>query len=155
MGLEIERKFLIHKNKWSRITKTQGVFLHQGYLLTDPEKTIRIRISDKLGYLTIKGIAIGAIRKEYEYAIPKNEAKELLDTFSVASLTKIRYDIEYYGKLWQVDEFQGDNTGLIVAEIELKNEKESFDVPDWIGEEITGSKKYYNSNLSLNPYMKW
>jgi CYTH domain-containing protein len=155
MGLEIERKFLVDKTKWDKVSKPKGQFLQQGYLLADPQKTIRIRLSDTQGYITIKGLTIGATRKEFEYKIPKDEAKELLDTFSIAGLAKVRYEIMHYDKLWQVDVFQEQNLGLIVAEIELKEESESFDIPDWIDKEVTGDIKYYNSNLSSNPYRNW
>lgn len=155
MGQEIERKFLIDKNKWQQVNKPAGLFYRQGYLLTDPNKTIRVRLTDQKAYLTIKGISVGATRSEYEYEIPVDEAKELLDNFSVSELSKIRYKITFANKLWEVDEFLGDNAGLIVAEIELTHEDEAFEIPDWITQEVTGEEKYYNSNLTLQPYKNW
>ena len=155
MGLEIERKFLVNKEKWNNVEKPMKNLFRQGYLSTDSNKTIRVRLTDSNGYITIKGSSVGATRKEFEYEIPKKEAEELLDNFSVSELKKIRYKILYKGKLWEVDEFLGDNNGLIVAEIELTSESENFELPDWIDREVTGEEKYYNSNLSVNPFKKW
>lgn len=155
MGVEIERKYLILQEKWDNLVKPEGLFFRQGYLLTDPNKTIRIRLTETTGYLTIKGLSVGASRPEFEYEIPKDEAKELLDKFSVAEIEKIRYKIPFGNKVWEIDEFLGDNLGLIVAEIELESEVEKFDLPNFIGEEVTGDEKYYNSSLSVNPFKSW
>ena len=155
MGIEIERKFLMNPEKWEQVEKPVGEFYRQGYLLTDPTKTIRVRQTSEQGFLTIKGISVGATRKEYEYEIPLEEAKELLDQFSVAELSKIRYKISIGNHVWEVDEFSGKNAGLIVAEIELTSEDEDFEIPDWIGREVTGAEKYYNSNLVTEPYETW
>jgi len=155
MGQEIERKYLVNKEKWESTEKGSGQFYRQGYLLTDPQKTIRVRISDKDSFITIKGISVGATRAEFEYPIPKKDAEELLDKFSVAGLTKTRYKINFKNKLWEVDEFLGDNAGLVVAEIELSGEDEYFELPDWVGKEVTAEDKYYNSNLSVTPYKNW
>ena len=155
MGIEIERKFLMNPEKWEHLEKPLGEFYRQGYLSTDPTKTIRVRQTSKQGFLTIKGISVGATRKEYEYEIPLEEAKELLDQFSVAELSKIRYKISIGNHVWEVDEFSGKNAGLIVAEIELTSEDEDFEIPDWIGREVTGAEKYYNSNLVTEPYENW
>ncbi|MCB0729061.1 MAG: CYTH domain-containing protein, partial [Ignavibacteriae bacterium] len=102
-----------------------------------------------------KGSNVGAIRPEYEYEIPSEDAEELIDKFAVSSITKIRYIIEYKNKKWEVDEFLGDNEGLIIAEIELKDENEEFELPEWIGKEVTDIEKYYNSRLSEVPFKKW
>ena len=155
MGREIERKYLVDNKLWASIGKPDGAEYRQGYLVTDPNKTIRIRLTPTKGFLTIKGLSVGASRPEFEYEIPSDEAKELLDNFSISELSKVRFCIEYKGKVWEVDEFQGDNDGLIVAEIELSSEDEPFDVPSWVGEEVTGQDKYYNSNLTILPYKKW
>ena len=155
MGIEIERKFLMNPEKWEHLEKPLGEFYRQGYLSTDPTKTIRVRQTSEQGFLTIKGISVGATRKEYEYEIPLEEAKELLDQFSVAELSKIRYKISIGNHVWEVDEFSGKNAGLIVAEIELTSEDEDFEIPDWIGREVTGVEKYYNSNLVTEPYENW
>jgi len=155
MGIEIERKYLLDIDRWNALPKPPGQYLRQGYLSTDPTKTIRVRVTDTNGWITIKGLSVGAARAEFEYGIPQQEATELLDMFAVAGLTKIRYKINYKGMLWEVDEFLADNLGLIVAEIELKDELQLFDIPDWISWEVTGEEKYYNSNLSIHPYNKW
>lgn len=155
MGLEIERKFLVNHVKWAATEKPKAEFYRQGYLLTDPNKTIRVRATDTKGFMTIKGKSEGATRAEFEYEIPKEEAIQLLDMFAVSDLTKYRYKTVFAKKLWEVDVFLGENEGLIVAEIELSSEDEIFDLPDWAAEEVTGEKKYYNSNLSTLPFKKW
>lgn len=155
MGIEIERKFLVKKENWNELEKPRGENFRQGYLLTDPKKTIRVRQTSDKGFLTIKGISVGATRAEYEYEIPFVEAQELLDQFAVSELSKIRYKISVDHHIWEVDVFLGENEGLIVAEIELKTEDESFKTPDWIAQEVTAEEKYFNSNLTLNPYKNW
>ncbi|GGI22233.1 CYTH domain-containing protein [Pedobacter mendelii] len=155
MGKEIERKFLLNHTKWHNINKTEGKHFRQGYILTEPTKTIRVRITNTQAWLTIKGISVGASRLEYEYEIPLHEASELLDNFSESALEKIRYEIMHQGKLWEVDVFLGENEGLIVAEIELSSEDEHFELPEWIAEEVTHEKKYYNSILTIHPFKNW
>ena len=155
MGLEIERKFLVHKEKWESLTKPKKDFYRQGYLFSDSNKTIRVRQTNDKGYITIKGSVIGLSRPEFEYEIPKADAEELLNQFSVSELIKVRYKILFKNKIWEVDEFLGDNLGLIVAEIELEQENEQFEMPDWIANEVTGIKKYYNSILAIFPFSKW
>lgn len=155
MGKEIERKYLVEKEKWEKVEKPKGVHYRQGYILNDPSKTVRIRLSDKGGFITIKGATKGRSRAEYEYEIPLKDAKELLDHFCEAELDKIRYRIKHKNHLWEVDEFLDDNEGLIIAEIELKNENEIFEIPEWINGEVTGEEKYYNANLVQNPYKNW
>ncbi|CAH0996396.1 Inorganic triphosphatase [Emticicia aquatica] len=155
MALEIERKYLVNHEKWEKSERTDGQFYRQGYLLTDPNKTIRVRVTDTKSFLTIKGLSVGATRPEFEYEIPKDDAKQLLDMFAIADLTKIRYKVLFENKVWEVDEFLGENEGLIVAEIELLNENEVFALPNWVDKEVTGEQKYYNSNLSSNPFKNW
>lgn len=155
MGLETERKFLVDKKKWSELAKPTGEMYRQGYLLADPVKTIRARMAEKSGFLTIKGKTEGASRAEYEYAIPLTDAKELIDRFSVSEVTKKRYKISVDHKVWDVDEFLGDNEGLILAEIELQNENEPFTRPAWVTTEVTTDKRYYNAYLSMHPYKTW
>lgn len=155
MGLEIERKFLVNQTKWQELVKPAGSILRQGYLLTDPNKTIRVRIKDEAGFLTIKGKTVGASRPEYEYQIPKQDAEELLNNFASAVISKVRYEIEVGGKTWEVDEFSGDNEGLLLAEIELESEADTFELPEWAAEEVTHEKRYYNSQLSLYPFKNW
>lgn len=155
MGVEIERKFLVDPKRWKHLDKPAGRFIRQGYILTDPQKTIRVRITGSDAFLTIKGITIGATRAEYEYAIPLKDAGELLDRFGEAILTKTRYDILHEGKTWEADEFHGENEGLLIAEIELESASEQITTPDWVTQEVTGDEKYYNSNLALHPYKQW
>ena len=155
MPIEIERKFLVHQEKWEALEKPLGNHFRQGYLLTDPQKTIRVRETSEKGFITIKGISVGASRAEYEYEIPKLEAKELLDQFAISELSKVRYEIPFENRVWEIDVFFGDNEGLIVAEIELTSENEKFNLPDWIADEVTEDDRYYNSNLTLNPFKNW
>jgi len=155
MGIEIERKFLVIKEKWNQVDKGPGKLLRQGYILSDPEKTIRVRLTDTDGYLTIKGISHGATRQEFEYFIPQEEAVELLNNFSANEVSKVRYKVQVFGKTWEVDEFIGANEGLIIAEIELFSEHESFVSPTWVGKEVTSDIRYYNSNIAQTPYNCW
>jgi adenylate cyclase len=155
MAIEIERKFLIEKDLWYAVKKPQGVFIQQAYLLNEPGKVIRIRVTESSGYLTIKGPTVNATRSEYEFLIPKMEAIEILDQFTKFRIEKTRYEIEFDGKTWEVDEFWGDNEGLIIAEIELNSEEEQFSTPSWIGPEVTSDHRYYNSYLSEHPYSSW
>ncbi len=155
MGQEIERKFLVDKEKWQEIEKPQGEYYRQGYFSTDPHKTIRVRSTPQVGYLTIKGPSKGAVRLEYEYEIPKIDADELLDRFPLSVLSKIRYKVSYKGKIWEVDEYLEKNKGLVTAEIELEEATEKFHAPDWLKLEVTGQKEYYNANLTLHPYAEW
>jgi CYTH domain-containing protein len=155
MPLEIERKFLINKAIWEKLEKPQGYFMRQGYISTDPSKTIRVRLTDEKAFLTIKGQSVGAVRAEFEYEIPQSDAKQLLDNFAESELSKTRYKINFDAKTWEVDEFYGDNEGLIVAEIELDSEDESFEKPIWITDDVTDDKRYFNSNLTKNPYKNW
>ena len=155
MGQEIERKFLVNHHKWQQLEKPTGQVYRQGYLLLDPQKTIRIRLATAQAFLTIKGITVGTTRSEYEYEIPVDDAKELLDQFSVSELSKIRYKIIFENKTWEVDVFLGDNSGLIIAEIELQREDEVFAIPPWVDREVTEDEKYLNANLTIKPYKDW
>ncbi|NHA03928.1 CYTH domain-containing protein [Mucilaginibacter sp. HC2] len=155
MGIEIERKFLVDHEQWRQLSKPAGKHYRQGYILSDDIKTIRVRVTDEHGYITIKGKTKGISRLEYEYIIPVNEGVELLNNFATSELEKTRYCINYEGKIWEVDDFLGENQGLLVAEIELEDEAEKFKLPPWITVEVTGDKKYYNSALSLNPFKGW
>ena len=155
MPVEIERKFLVDATKWQEAEKGVPSFYRQGYILAAPEKTVRVRVTDRGGFITIKGASTGATRPEYEYAIPREEALELLDGFCSSDVSKWRYKVLVAGKVWEVDEFLGDNEGLIVAELELTSEEEGFETPGWIGAEVTGIEKYYNSSLSKTPFKQW
>lgn len=154
MAKEIERKFLLANDQWRGLAA--GVHYRQGYLHADHACTVRVRIAGADGYLTIKGATVGIGRNEYEYPIPMDEAKAMLDELCPQpQIEKIRYTIFQGGFTWEVDEFLGVNQGLIVAEIELKHEEETFPLPCWIGEEVTGKKQYYNSALCLFPFTCW
>ena len=154
MGIEIERKFKVVNTTYRQLAP--GVYYKQGYLQTNPECTIRVRIVDQNAYLTIKGLSNGASRAEYEYRIPLKDADEMIESLCRnPTIEKYRYHIEHKGFVWEVDEFIGDNEGLIIAEIELPSEDTNFPKPAFIGEEVTGHERYYNSNLALNPYKNW
>ncbi|MGE5383944.1 MAG: CYTH domain-containing protein [Omnitrophica WOR_2 bacterium] len=155
MSQEIERKFLV-TGEFKRFAFKQYHII-QGYLSTVPERTVRVRIKDSIGFLTIKGIASddGISRYEWEKEIPFNEAKELLVLCEPIVIDKTRYLIENGAHTFEVDEFHEDNEGLIIAEIELNSENESFNKPDWIGEEVSGDARYYNAALSKVPFKKW
>lgn len=155
MGLEIERKFLVDKAQWEAADKGEKFYYRQGYLMTEADKTIRVRVTDTEGYLTIKGKSTGATRLEFEYPIPRSEAMALLDNFSSSDITKWRFKVLVGGKIWEVDEFLGDNEGLIVAEIELTAEDEYFEKPVWVTQEVTHDTRYFNSALSILPFKKW
>ena len=153
MAIEIERKYLVKGDEWRKLAIP--VQYAQGYLLADDERTVRVRIAGNSGFLTIKGKSMGMSRKEFEYAISLEDAHELLLLSQTPVIEKKRSRIEWEGKIWEVDEFEGKNKGLIMAEIELKSEDETFILPPWIGEEVTGDFRYFNSYLSQNPYAEW
>ncbi|HEX9174456.1 MAG TPA: CYTH domain-containing protein [Telluria sp.] len=154
MGVEIERKFLVRGDGWRALG--QPVLLRQGYLNSDPERTVRVRIEGTQAMLTIKGKSVGATRGEWEYPIPLAEAAELLDGLCEAPLIeKFRRRIVVGAHTWEVDEFLGANAGLVVAEIELAAETESFVLPEWVGQEVTGDVRYYNSSLIRQPFSHW
>ncbi len=154
MGIEIERKFLLTGTAWRQLAA--GTAYRQGYLSAVKERTVRVRTIDEQGFLTIKGISVGATRSEYEYEIPPEDANAMLnDLCEKPIIEKNRYKIQYAGFTWEVDEFFGENDGLVVAEIELESEEQSFDKPEWVGEEVTGDVRYFNSNLIKEPYSKW
>jgi CYTH domain-containing protein len=154
MGVEIERKFLVINDEWKKKAKPFRVM--QGYLQTDKERTIRIRVVDDKGVITIKSENTGASRMEYEYVIPVIDALEILETLCFKPLIdKTRYIYEFRGFTWEIDEFHRENEGLIIAEIELKSENQKFEIPPWVGEEVTGNEKYYNSYLTKYPYQQW
>lgn len=154
MSVEIERKFLVYGEDWKALA--QGVLLRQGYLSSDPERVVRIRIEGDSAMLTIKGRSTGATRGEWEYPIPMEDAKTLLDDLCERPIIeKKRYRIPCEGNVWEVDEFFGENAGLVVAEIELESETQSFAKPGWIGDEVTHDSRYFNSNLLRKPYSSW
>lgn len=155
MPKEIERKFLVRKDLWYAVQKPAGSTIRQGYLVSEAAKTVRIRVTDTCAFLTIKGPAQNTTRDEYEFAIPVNEGTEIMEKFALNQVEKIRYTLQYKGKKWEVDEFLGENEELILAEIELTDEKEEFVNPPWLGEEVTMDIRYYNSSLAVTPFKSW
>jgi adenylate cyclase len=154
MGVEIERKFLVRGERWKVAGK--GMLLRQGYLCSDPERVVRVRIEGEHATLTIKGKNRGATRSEWEYPIPREDAQHLLDALCERPLIeKVRHRIAHAGMLWEIDEFLGENAGLVVAEIELTSEDQAFARPNWLGEEVTHDARYFNANLLRHPYSAW
>ena len=156
ISMEIERKFLVLSSDYRQEAKSSSQII-QGFLNTNPERTVRIRIKGDQAFLTIKGKsnAAGTIRKEWEVEIDRNEALSMLDICEGPIIKKKRYFIQKGDHEFEVDEFSGDNSGLILAEIELMDEDEDFIRPSWLGEEVTGDIRYYNSQLSKTPYQQW
>ena len=154
MAKEIERKFLVIGEEWKH--GTSGVSYRQGYLSTVKERTVRVRTVGDKGFLTIKGVTVGVSRSEFEYPIPTADANAMLDDLCERPLIeKTRYKVQHAGLTWEIDEFFGENRGLIVAEVELKDEQQTFDLPSWVGKEVSGDPRYFNSNLIKTPYTQW
>ena len=154
MKKEIERKFLVINEEYKNLGKYQNCI--QGYIHLEKTPSIRIRTINQQSFITIKNDLNGITRLEYEYEIPNQDAKELLSEFCIENIIeKRRYFIHYKTTLWEVDEFLGQNKGLVVAEVELNDENQPYDKPDWIGKEVSTDKKYYNYNLVQYPYKKW
>ena len=154
MGKEIERKFLVKNDAWRNLA--EGVLYRQGYLSSVKERIVRVRLVGDKGFLTIKGLTVGAARAEYEYEIPAADARAMLDDLAEKPLIeKLRYKISYAGLIWEIDEFLGDNAGLIVAEVELDSETQTISKPDWLGTEVTDDACYFNSNLVRQPFKQW
>ena len=154
MALEIERKFLVAGDYKSSATSSERIA--QGYLASGDGCTVRVRVRGDRGYLTIKGpSADGVSRSEWEYEVPAREALEILALCRSGVIDKCRYLVPFAGHIFEVDEFYGDNEGLTVAEVELSSVDEQFARPEWLGEEVTGDVRYYNSSLARNPFCKW
>lgn len=147
MGLEIEHKYLVNDDSYRSMSSSVRE-IRQGYLSRVPERTVRVRTVDDKGYITVKGLTRGFVRLEYEYEIPAEDARELLGLCQPPILEKRRYIVDYAGKKWEVDEFMGHLSPLVLAEIELASEDERYDLPPFIGKNVTGDPRYYNSNLS-------
>ena len=154
--VEIERKFLVTSEGFKSESHNQFRII-QGFLNTDPHRTVRVRLTDDKGIITVKGLSSndGLSRFEWEKDISKDDAKALLKICETGVIDKIRYEINIGQHLYEVDVFSEENDGLILAEVELKHEKEIFDKPDWLGEEVTGDIRYYNSQLSKQPFRTW
>ena len=154
MASETERKFLVRNQEYKSLGTKH--YIHQGFLNTDKERVVRIRILDGKGFITVKGKNAGATRAEFEYEIPVEDAKFMLGQLCIKpTIEKYRYKIYFEGFTWEVDEFFGENEGLVIAEIELERADQEFPLPDWIGEEVTADPRYYNANLIKNPYKNW
>lgn len=154
MAREIERKFLVENDSWK--IGRQGLLCRQGYLVTAEDITVRVRVLGDEGYLTIKGRTEGISRDEFEYRIPVQDAEAMLDGMSRGgTVEKIRYHVEVNDFIWDVDEFLGENKGLVLAEVELEDEDQQPEFPDWLGQEVTGEVRYYNAYLAGNPFSTW
>jgi len=154
MAKEIERKYLLKNDNWRK--EAQPVYYKQGYLSYGQGNTVRIRIAGNEAWVTIKSATVGISRSEFEYLIPIADANSILDDICFKPLIeKYRSKIKYKGMIWEVDEFLGENKGLIIAEVELENENQQVEIPEWIGEEVSSDKRYYNSYLVKNPYKNW
>lgn len=153
MGKEIERKFLLKNDDWR--LNAVGTPYRQGYLSSEKKATVRIRVQGNAAVITIKGPAKGMTRDEFEYNIPVADALELFELCEKPLIEKIRYKVKHENFTWEIDVFDGENKGLILAEIELSNENQFVNYPDWLGKEVTGDSKYYNFSLVHYPYCKW
>lgn len=156
MSIEIERKFLVINDDF-KLQAMSARYIQQGYIHSDPERTVRVRINGDDAFLTIKGKSnvAGTARFEWEQAISVADAKELMLLCESGIIEKIRYEIQSGSFVFEVDEFLGDNQGLIIAEIELAREDDQFEMPEWLGMEVTGNQAYYNAMLSKHPYRMW
>jgi adenylate cyclase len=153
MGQEIERKFLVQGASWQ---SGNGTSIRQGYIHNEIDGTVRVRTKGKRAYLTIKGGTTGITRLEFEYEIPLEEADQMLNELCQKPLIeKIRYEVNVGGSKWEIDEFLGENAGLVVAEIELEDEDQEFLKPDWLGKEVSDDLRYQNANLVKHPYSQW
>ncbi|MBF0419883.1 MAG: CYTH domain-containing protein [Magnetococcales bacterium] len=154
MGIEIERRFLVQGDSW----RGQGIGtrIQQGFLATDKHRVVRVRVVGEVGTLTIKGLTTGCTKSEYEYVIPCQDALEMLAQMCLKPLIeKHRFRLSHEGMTWEVDVFEGDNAGLVLAEIELQHEHQTFSKPPWLGKEISDDPRYFNSNLAKAPYNQW
>lgn len=155
MAIEIEHKFLIVNDDW-RNEADEGIYMVQGYMGSNEKSSIRIRIHGDSANLNIKGKTIGIQRSEYDYPIPVDEAKEILESLCDRPfIEKTRFHVMHEGHKWEIDVFAGDNEGLIVAEVELDSVGESFSLPDWVGEDVSDNPRYYNICLVMHPYKDW
>jgi len=155
MGVEIERKFLLANDNWRQYIG-ESQLMRQGYIVGSEKASVRVRVSGKKANLNIKSAELGISRKEYEFPIELKDANEILDSLCQGPLIeKTRHWIRVAAHVWEVDEFHGDNAGLIVAEIELSDVDESFEKPDWVGDEVSNDVRYYNVSLVKHPYKDW
>jgi adenylate cyclase len=153
MAKEIERKFLVRNESWRG--GAPGCAYVQGYLSRDPERIVRVRQAGTSAFITIKGVTQGTTRQEFEYPIPLSDAEVLMKLCLRPLIEKTRSIVQYHGKRWEVDEFRGENEGLVLAEIELTREDEPVELPPWIGDEVSHDARYFNANLVENPFTRW
>jgi len=155
MGIEIERKFLVENDSWRAAVEVEERIM-RGYLANNQNATVRVRIKGQRAFLTIKGMARGLCRAEFEYPIPVADAEAMLrDLAAFPPLEKIRYQVRHDRDLWEVDVFAGENAGLVLAELELERVDQAFALPDWVGNEVTQDPRYLNVNLARHPYRRW
>lgn len=156
MGVEIERKFLIKNDSWKNDPKlSKGQVIKQGYISLHPNRTVRARVKGEKAFLTIKGKAQGLSRLEFEYEVPQEDALAMIKLCEDPVIEKTRYEIQKGEVIWEIDVFEGDNAGLEVAEVELKQEDQVVELPDWVGEEVSGDTRYINASLVQNPFKNW
>lgn len=154
MAQEIERKFLLKNDEWRKFTR--GILYRQGYLSTVPERTVRVRVVGEKAYFTVKGLTKGLTRVEFEYEIPLKDANQLLDELCQQPIIeKLRHKLDFAGFTWEIDEYLGENQGLIIAEVELDSENQALELPSWVDEDVSDDPRYYNANLVANPFSKW
>lgn len=155
MPIEIERKFLVQIEDWRTLASARREF-RQFYLANEERSSVRIRIESGVGaWLTIKSAQSGTTRNEFEYPIPIEDAEQMTAMATGAVIAKVRHIVPFAGLEWEVDEFAGDNEGLVIAEVELDSQDQSFELPHWVGEEVTNDKRYYNASLAETPFKKW
>ena len=152
--VEIERKFLVKNQDWEKLI-VEKRSIQQGYLNTDKSCNVRVRIMNAAAFITIKGKRINTARPEFEYEIPLNDAESILKLSKNSIIKKTRYTVNHKGQIWEIDQFEGDNQGLVIAEIELKQKDEAISLPNWIGTEISNDDRFYNLSLSVNPFKNW
>jgi adenylate cyclase len=153
MNVEIERKFLVVGRPWEAL---EGTSYRQGYLSTDPERNVRVRIAGNNAFLTIKGKTVGACRMEFEYELPLCDAQQMLEELCLQpQIEKIRYQIQYERHIWEIDVFKGQNAGLVLAEVEMSNVDDEIKLPPWVGQEVTEDKRFYNVYLAEVPFLQW
>ncbi len=156
MATEIERKFLVDREAWTAASANlEGMRYRQGYVADVDGKTVRVRITPKGAVLTIKGPSAGIRRLEFEYSIPLEDAEAMLDQLCGSSIDKTRYKVEHGGLVWEVDDFAGADQGLLLAEVELESEEQSYEPPPWLGIEVSDDERYFNAYLAKNPYTTW
>lgn len=154
MAMEIEKKYLVLNNQYK--SSAASALFRQGYLSVDLERSVRVRIYNGKGFLTVKGKTKSCSREEYEYEIPIEDAQRMLENLCIRPIIeKVRYFLTFEGRKWVIDEFSGVNEGLVIAEIELESEQQTFKKPEWVGLEITSDYRYFNSNLVEKPYQSW